>query len=942
MVVGIPDIVTDPNLYVHELDITNITWSDLALLTAKLPSFDVEITQIYLEIEFLRKEDDTLPDIYQRITGYNFTNPIWQIYRILIEPTLCNIASQYIDLPSFEAAAEARDDWEFSFQISEVQSRDFVNSLNQECSSFLYIRDNKIACGVRTNIQEPVTAMIDTPDIRLEGQGIFCDFLPEDRIVNDVGLKFNQELASGKYFDILIASSLSRNDTPTVVTLQNSRWEAAGLHAQVGDKAFDFNTGRIHEITESASSYIVVDPIPDGDGQVLYGPNLSAKSVRSKYGNRVSRSMGGSAPNFSELGAYSNAYISQMATAQLWIDAILDGLAEPPLVSKLATYWKYALLYIGDTILVDSPAFPEHLRPGKIGVTVNFIHHIALHSIIDVDIRSPAEIGDYLIVDYEVMKITGRGNKSFRVERAALDSRLASHDVGTDIKLFTSKFQVKNKAQNLNGLAWSYTIEQSVPSYIPRPYLGNNRGVAPNEPTQQELNSNFYVGSDNGLIHEPRPGLMSSGMVPYADAENYEVEEKTGGMDDTGVAGIDYRARSAVTVPNTPPVAVAGNNQAATAGSTVTLDGSGSNDPDGTIAIYAWAQTAGDTVQLNFNSIASPEFTAPTTSAEQTLTFRLTVTDDDGDTDTDTVDIVVAAQVVANMSPTADAGDDQSAAAGAVVTLDGSISADPDGTIAVYAWAQTAGNTVQLSSNAVVSPTFVAPSTDSAQTLTFRLTVTDDDGASATDTVDITVAAEVAPVTGDTVFFNNVGLFTNSFVDETLGSSAGFWQFDSGGSTGTGNTGPGTNNALSFIHTETTMFGDAETAATNGIARFADVPDGTSRTLHLRLCIQGRFGDGNEGMEIQQRASDSDAWVIVGDIISGWSYGNSYEAGDTIINENAESLVCAEDGGWIDFEVDIPDSATQVRLHPRYIAAGGNARHDIAFRSFSWDYTPNS
>ena len=533
LVAGVPDIVTDSNLYVHGLDITDFTWSDLALLTVKLPSFDVELTQIYLEIEFLRKEDDTLPIIFQRITGYNFTNPIWQIYRILIEPTLCNIDPQYIDLPSFQAAAEARDDWEFSFQINDIKSRDFVNSLNQECSSFLYIRDNKIACGVRTNTQEPVTAIIDTPDIRLEGQGIFCDFLPEDRIVNDVGLKFNQELASGKYFDILIASSLSRNDMPTAVTLQNNRWEASGLKAQVGDKAFNFITGQIHEITEANANYIVVDPIPDGEGRVLYGPNIAAKSVRSRYGNRVSRSMGGSTPNFSELGAYSNAYIANRSTAQLWIDAILDGLAEPPLVSKLATYWKYALLYIGDTILVDSPAFPEHLRPGKVGVTTNFVHRVEQHRSIDVDIRSPAEIGDYLIVDYEVMKITGRGNRSFRVERAALDSKLESHDTGVDIRLFTSKFQVKNKAQNLNGLAWSYTVEQSVPGYIPRPYLGSNRGIAPNEPTQQELNSNFYVGSKNGLIHEPRPGLMSSGMVPYIDPSEAEIIEETGGLDDT-------------------------------------------------------------------------------------------------------------------------------------------------------------------------------------------------------------------------------------------------------------------------------------------------------------------------------------------------------------------------------------------------------------------------
>ena len=72
-------------------------------------------------------------------------------------------------------------------------------------------------------------------------------------------------------------------------------------------------------------------------------------------------------------------------------------------------------------------------------------------------------------------------------------------------------------------------------------------------------------------------------------------------------------------------------------------------------------------------------------------------------------------------------------------------------------------------------------------------------------------------------------------------------------------------------------------------------------------------------MEIQQRASDSDTWAIAGDLISGWDFSNSYTVGNTITNENGDDLVCAETGGWIDFQIDIPDTATQVRLQPRYI-----------------------
>ena len=97
-----------------------------------------------------------------------------------------------------------------------------------------------------------------------------------------------------------------------------------------------------------------------------------------------------------------------------------------------------------------------------------------------------------------------------------------------------------------------------------------------------------------------------------------------------------------------------------------------------------------------------------------------------------------SADTVANAAPTADAGADQTVAAGATVTLTGG-GTDPDGDALTYAWAQTSGTAVALSSATAQSPTFTAPST--AGTLTFTLTVTDSAGSPASDTVAVTVAA---------------------------------------------------------------------------------------------------------------------------------------------------------------------------------------------------------
>lgn len=145
----------------------------------------------------------------------------------------------------------------------------------------------------------------------------------------------------------------------------------------------------------------------------------------------------------------------------------------------------------------------------------------------------------------------------------------------------------------------------------------------------------------------------------------------------------------------------------------------------------------------------------------------------------------------ANTAPTAEAGPAQTVASGAAVTLAGSGSdGDLGDSIASYAWTQTAGTAVTLTSGTSPTPGFTAPSLnvgDPAAVLTFSLIVTDTQGVSSVaDTVTITVdgppsvtlsgapaaLSGIAPFTVTATFSENVTGFNDLASDVTIANAS--------------------------------------------------------------------------------------------------------------------------------------------------------------------------
>ena len=221
----------------------------------------------------------------------------------------------------------------------------------------------------------------------------------------------------------------------------------------------------------------------------------------------------------------------------------------------------------------------------------------------------------------------------------------------------------------------------------------------------------------------------------------------------TSASGTDY------SVGVTNPIANAGQNQTAQAGTLVTLDGTGSSDPNNLLPLtYAWSfvsKPPGSAAVLSNSTVVNPIFTP---DAVGNYVIQLIVTDTAGFSSTPAT---VTVSTV-DSPPVADAGPDQAITViGTVLRLDGSQSYSPNGLSTTYQWSilsKPAGSNAALSGPTTAMPSFVA---DIHGTYTIQLIVTDSLGTASSPAI-------VTVTSNNTVPVASAGLSQSAVVGQTV------------------------------------------------------------------------------------------------------------------------------------------------------------------------------
>ncbi|MDZ4298063.1 MAG: hypothetical protein U1A04_07035 [Moraxellaceae bacterium] len=272
--------------------------------------------------------------------------------------------------------------------------------------------------------------------------------------------------------------------------------------------------------------------------------------------------------------------------------------------------------------------------------------------------------------------------------------------------------------------------------------------------TAQQSGSSGTIGfswrDDLGSVHPLNAEITDNryeAVAPFVDKDENIVLQVTV-QDERGTSA---RQTLALKVTNKDPnkgnlpiVSVTPSSITINEGTSNTLIGDAQAQNQKSIQRVQWQAIATDTLSLSIigkSDENTVEFTAPQVDQDTVLKMRFTATDSAGESRSITTDVLVR-NVLSNQIPQARAGNNQRITPPGSVKLDGCESLDPDGSIASFLWQRLdeQGQVLEdLDDKCLLDISYdPAPIT---RIDFFRLTVTDNQGASSHDEVQVLVEA---------------------------------------------------------------------------------------------------------------------------------------------------------------------------------------------------------
>jgi hypothetical protein len=240
-------------------------------------------------------------------------------------------------------------------------------------------------------------------------------------------------------------------------------------------------------------------------------------------------------------------------------------------------------------------------------------------------------------------------------------------------------------------------------------------------PTLRDMEAGKYILQVT--VTDDKGGTISDTVTVYIQASNDNSEDET-------------------PKNKTPIVTAQADTQIQLPMGQVVLTSTAS-DEDGSIDYYFWKKISGPSIVMNKGNTANVELSSLNAG---TYVFEIKVTDNEGASASDTLNVVVNKEVVVpNQLPTVNAGVDQEVTLPKQTITFSATANDSDGSISKYLWTKVSGPSITMSG---ANSALLNLSNLVEGDFTFKVTVTDDKGENASDTVALKINPKpnVAPI----------------------------------------------------------------------------------------------------------------------------------------------------------------------------------------------------